>query len=298
MVEKNAFERIKSVIDFIEDNLYENLSLEDIAEHSGLSKFHLHKIFKYFTGEKLMDYVRLRKLSNSTNELILSDLKIIDIANEYNFGYEQSYIRAFKKTFNISPNRYRKEQPLLEIKEKANLDYITPVGENGVIFKPKIIYKPEFYTVGVRHILHKEQNIPFDIANEAARDFFIRSNEIPHKKNKDIFMALMRPHPENQNHEIYIPCSEVRFVDEIPEGMRSYTIPLNRYASFKHISLHHPANITNELQVIYDYIFDNWLADAPFEQEDNYLIERIDLSVAHRNYGEYELLLPIKDKTQ
>lgn len=298
MIENNVYEKIKNVIDFIEENIYENLNLEAVADYSGLSKYHLHKIFKYFTGEKLMDYVRLRKLSNSTNELMLSDLKIIDIANEYNFDYEQSYIRAFKKAFCISPNRYRKEKPSIEIKEKVNLDYVIPVGENSIILKPRIIHKPEFNVIGIPSIIHKSKNSDIAFTNMLGRAFLKRIDEIQHKKNKDIFMALIKPHPEMEDYEIYIPCSEVRYVENIPSEMKCYTLPTNRYASIKHIFIQPPTNITEELETMNDYLFNNWFMDSQYSQIDEYVIEKADISAVHPNYGEYELLIPIKDRDQ
>ena len=80
-----------------------------------------------------MHYVRSRKLTSSLEELKNSDLSVIDIAMEYKFEYEQSYIRSFKKQFRVSPGIFRKEKPTLEIKHKLNLAYITLTGEQGML---------------------------------------------------------------------------------------------------------------------------------------------------------------------
>ncbi|MBP2630601.1 MAG: transcriptional regulator with only domain, AraC family, partial [Firmicutes bacterium] len=85
-------ETIAICLRYIEENLYKKFSLDDIAMHCGMSKYHLHRMFKSLTGESLMEYVQSRKLSSSISELKDTSRRIIDIAMDYGFDYEQSYI--------------------------------------------------------------------------------------------------------------------------------------------------------------------------------------------------------------
>ena len=81
-------EIVAACVNYIEDNIYMKITLDDIAGQAGISKYHLHRMFKSLTGESLMDYVHSRKLSASINELIHTNMRIIDIALEYGFDYE------------------------------------------------------------------------------------------------------------------------------------------------------------------------------------------------------------------
>ena len=135
-------EIVAACVNYIEDNIYTKITLDDIAGQAGISKYHLHRMFKSLTGESLMDYVHSRKLSASINELIHTNMRIIDIALEYGFDYEQSYIRAFRKKFGHTPLKVRVENLSFIITEKLNVHDILSVN-NSIIYKPFFVYKPK-----------------------------------------------------------------------------------------------------------------------------------------------------------
>lgn len=118
---KDLKETIIETVAYIEDNLYNKISLADISLHTGISKYYLHRIFKSLTGESIMEYVQGRKLTSSLNELINTTMRIIDIALEYGFDYEQSYIRAFKKCFGHTPLKIRSDKISLSLILKEKL---------------------------------------------------------------------------------------------------------------------------------------------------------------------------------
>ena len=92
-------ETIATCINFVENNLNNTISLDDISTQTGVSKYYLHRMFKSLTGESIIDYFQSRKLTESIKELVNTNKRIIDIAMDYGFDYEQSYIRAFRKRF-------------------------------------------------------------------------------------------------------------------------------------------------------------------------------------------------------
>lgn len=89
-------DRLKNIVDYIEMHIKDDISLEDMSKTAALSKYHLDRVFKLLTDKSLIDYVRSRKLSSSVELLLNSDLSVLDIALEYNFHHEQSYIRSFR----------------------------------------------------------------------------------------------------------------------------------------------------------------------------------------------------------
>jgi AraC family transcriptional regulator len=101
------FDRIQNSIEFIENNLDKDFSLEDVAKASGFSISHLHKIFFAATGFSIRRYIRNRRLSNAAKQLLKTDRKIIDIAVDSGFNSHEVFTRAFIQLYGISPNNYR-----------------------------------------------------------------------------------------------------------------------------------------------------------------------------------------------
>lgn len=112
---EETLDHFKEVLNYIDENLKGTLTLDDLASYSNMSKYHFSRIFKELTNYSPIEYIRRRKLCESLNHLLNTDYKIIDIALEYGFQYEQSYIRSFISLFNISPDKYRKERPTLKM---------------------------------------------------------------------------------------------------------------------------------------------------------------------------------------
>lgn len=100
---------ITDIICWIEDNLEKNLSLESVSQKSGYSKWHLQRMFKEQTNLTLASYIRARRLSCAAIELRLQRTPLLDIALKYRFDSQQTFSRAFKKLFNITPYDYRRK---------------------------------------------------------------------------------------------------------------------------------------------------------------------------------------------
>lgn len=100
-------ETIKKVVDYIEENLNDELNLDKIAEKAGYSKFHLHRIFSKIVGETIHKYIQKRRLTEAARKLVYTDESIIDIALIYGYESQQAFTLAFKKMYKSSPQMYR-----------------------------------------------------------------------------------------------------------------------------------------------------------------------------------------------
>ena len=118
---------LEGVIDYIEENITEDIGLKDIAAYAGYSPFYFSRSFVKTVGLPVSEYIRIRKLQHSVLDL-LDGMKIIDIAIKYSFDSHEGYTRSFKGLFGSSPNivkRNMKEYFLPEVSKnlcKRNLN--------------------------------------------------------------------------------------------------------------------------------------------------------------------------------
>ncbi|BBV02330.1 helix-turn-helix domain-containing protein [Providencia rettgeri] len=104
---KNRQMLVHAIIEYIEKNLHEKLTIHVISQYSGYTKWYLQKLFSFETKIPLASYIRKRKLSNAALELKITNNRIIDIALKYGFESQQSFSRTFKENFRLSPFQYR-----------------------------------------------------------------------------------------------------------------------------------------------------------------------------------------------
>lgn len=291
-------QQMKRIIDYIEDNIKERLTLEDLAGCVNLSKYHLHRIFKAVTGKPLMDYVRNRKLTCSLYELINTDLKVIDIASEYNFGYEQSYIRSFRNAFRTSPSRYRQQRKTVEITDKLDLNLLKPIDTNGFIVAPAFLLKPGFILAGNRHYIIHEENRQHHVVTRLANEFFhTHRGKIRHKASPNIYYGYAQYSEDMTHGNYYTTAVEVSSLEDLPPEMTGHVIPEHKYAVFKYIGMHHSSHTTIAcLSGIYDYIFNDWLPHCDYTIAAPFHLERIDVDISEEDYCEVELYIPVRSK--
>lgn len=110
---------IQQSIAFIETNLHEELSLESMAAFARFSKYHYHRIFQQEVGVTVSEYIRFRRIADSSNMLLYTDEKIIDIAIYYRFESQESFTRSFKKYYQLPPGQYRKIMGKLTMQREA-----------------------------------------------------------------------------------------------------------------------------------------------------------------------------------
>lgn len=98
---------IQKALTYIEENLYNDLTLEKIYEEVGLSEFHFQRVFKKQLNMGIYKYIQKRRISNASLLLLNSDIRIIDIAIISGFSSQEAFSRVFKEYYNLPPRQYR-----------------------------------------------------------------------------------------------------------------------------------------------------------------------------------------------
>ena len=107
---REYLKRINSVLDFIENNLDADLSLEYLSRKAHYSSYHFHRVFLTVVNERLNEFINRKRLERIASILLVepnSTLK--DLAYKYGFNSDNSFSRAFKKYYGISPTKFKSE---------------------------------------------------------------------------------------------------------------------------------------------------------------------------------------------
>lgn len=288
----NLKDKIAGCLQYIEDHLYDKISLDDIAGYCGISKFHLHRMFKALSGDPLMEYIQFRKLSASLSEVTGTNRRIIDIAMDYGFDYEQSYIRAFRKKFGVTPLKVRQEPVSLVIQEKLNIDDILSV-HNSMVYKPSFMFKEPFYLVGTKHkIMSKSGD---RIANWYGREFFYQQRQtITNPVDADIYYGYTDW--SNAGYIYYMPSLKVEDLSHIPEGMYGIQVPSHKYVIFRFVGFFRPDDINGrQIGRLLVHMYSKWIFKSGYRFADTFRFEYINNNLCKDNYCEMDIYQPITE---
>lgn len=288
---------IAKSLNYVEDHLKDKISLEEIARNVGVSKYHLHRLFKSLTGETIINYATCRKLASSVNELLKTDLRVIDIAHEYGFEYEQSYIRAFQKEFRSTPLKIRNSGQSVPLKEPLNLNEILSV-EDAIIYRPFFVIKPAFKLAGIRHEIPLGSD--YQIPNRVGREFFYQHKpRIKNIVNPDVYFGYVNwGREQSSGYTIYVPSVQVKDKRDIPEEMTVISIPTHKYVVFRFVGFFHADQVNvRHFAHLLEYMYTKWITKAGYEIADSFHLEYIDSRLAKDDYCELDLYQPIKSVT-
>lgn len=269
---------LKKVIDYIENNLEGNISIEDISREVGISPFYLQRSFQIVTGYSIGEYIRKRKLYLAAIDLKNSDSKIIDIAYKYGYETPESFTKAFTRFHNTTPSKVKDGEsfnPFYKIMIKINI-----VQEEEMNFK----VTPMFPIKLIGFV--KEFN--FENSYEEIPKFW---DEICEKHCKRIYAG--EDPQTKEEHAIVDNCiGEFAFCfdgdktnksfyymvagrytgGEVPEGMKLVELEKGDWAVF---DCYGPNPKT--LQEVNSQIFNDWIPNnKEYEIRENYNIEWYD----------------------
>ena len=98
---------IRSLTDWIEQNLDKALSIDEVAAKAGYSKWHLQRMFRAVTKQTLGEYIRERRLTLAAEALRKTQRPVFDIAMQYGYDSQQTFSRVFRRQFDQTPTAYR-----------------------------------------------------------------------------------------------------------------------------------------------------------------------------------------------
>ena len=100
-------EVITASMTYINNHYKQDLSLEDVAEFAGFSRYYFSRSFKKQTGYSFKDYLCEKRLQVATDLLIRTDKSMKDVAAESGFGSVATFNRVFREKKGCTPTQFR-----------------------------------------------------------------------------------------------------------------------------------------------------------------------------------------------
>ncbi|MFJ7727734.1 AraC family transcriptional regulator [Neobacillus sp. NPDC097160] len=288
---------IQRTLDYIEENLQEQMTLEGLAEIASFSPFHYHRIFQAMVGESVMEYVRKRRLTYAAEHLFYTDEKVITIAIDAGFQYQESFNRAFKKFYGVSPKQYRNAKRIAgPLRGKACLNTKRLTGENEM--EPKLITKPAFHIIGYELKTKNEdgQN------NKDIPEFWQQYMQnklgckIPNPINQNMELGICTDFQPETGEFVYVIGMEVNKGTQAPEGMVYRSFPELEYAVFT-TPKSNEESFTSSIQSTWNYIFTDWFPQSGYEHYGSVEFELYDERCYSLDHKEMDIYIPVKKQT-
>lgn len=99
---------VEKIVDYIEQHLTEDLTLDNIAKKLNYSKFYIARTFAECTGSTIYKYIQGRRLTIAAQSLVETKKPIVEIAYEAHYNSQQAFTLAFSQIYLCTPQKYRK----------------------------------------------------------------------------------------------------------------------------------------------------------------------------------------------
>lgn len=106
------YRALRRITEYINENFCENISLDTIAQTTGLSRYYVSHLFKELMNTTFVNYVNELRLTRAAMLLTTTDTPIIEIAGMSGFNNISNFNRAFKMYYDTTPSKYRKTERL------------------------------------------------------------------------------------------------------------------------------------------------------------------------------------------
>lgn len=246
---------IQSAIDFIEDNLFEDIVPATVAARIGFSEYHFHRIFHGMLNESVAAYIRKRRIFETAKLLRTTDKSIYALASLARFESYEAFGRAFKKIYRTTPSEFRrlKRQGWDFQKARATKRMLQHL-QTGMTLNPRFEVREAEHVVGLAGSYADDRPHEIELL---WRSLIKRTQEIAHLKPGLALGVYLADHPNivrgpNDTY-VYLAGLPVFQIETMPKGMISCTIPKGQYAVFTH---------SGSMETVMDsinYIWGTWI---------------------------------------
>ncbi len=216
-------EGIGEAINYIEENITEEISIDYIAKKAFMSPFYFQKGFGMLCGFTIGEYIRQRRLTLAGSELVSTNEKVIDIALKYGYDSPDSFTKAFIRFHGVTPTAVRKDGAMIKSFAPLKIKFSL---EGGYIMDYKIVEKDSFTIMGASKVFK------YDNANAKVPQFWTEHYETGNGDFVCGMYGVSIDESMGSDEFEYLIADNYNPSIEIPNGFITKIIPKHTWAVF------------------------------------------------------------------
>ncbi|WP_326027194.1 AraC family transcriptional regulator [Staphylococcus pseudoxylosus] len=255
--------QLNQSIDYIDNNLTNELNLSDIANYIGMPEQHYRNLFIFLSEMSLSEYIKKRKLYFANKDL-LNKYSVTTVATKYGYSID-GFTRAFKAWSGYLPSQVYEHQILISF---PKLSFSINI-KGGINMKTRIVEQPEFNIVGV------QKRVPMQF--EGVNDEIVALAKSITNSQKEEMHQLQNIEPKEIVNVSY--DADESFTKEqgelthmigvlTTESNPSEQLEILNFKASKWVVFENEGEYPNVLQDTYAKIYSEWLPNSEYELSD------------------------------
>ncbi|HKQ12332.1 MAG TPA: AraC family transcriptional regulator [Steroidobacteraceae bacterium] len=267
---------------YVENNFAGELTLDQIAEVAGVSRYHVSRAFGEAIGRPITRYVRGRRLTEAAKALASGASDILTVALESGYGSHEAFTRAFREQFGQTPESVRAQRHL------DNLELVEAVSMNYSVLKD--LAEPRFETRKAFLVAGLSARYDYETCGGGIpaqwQRFAPHLGNVPGQVGSDAYGVRYNSDDSGLD---YLCGVEVGEFASLPPELSRVRVPANRYAVFTH------RGHISAIRSTWATVWNKWLPQSGHQLADAPDFERYDARFdARSGNGEVEIWVPLK----
>lgn len=216
----NGIRKIEDVIDYIEENILNDINCDQLAAKMNLSVYEFRRIFAFIVGCPISEYIRRRRLSLAACEILKAEnLDMRAISEKYGYSTQSAFIKAFGEQHGVPPTAYLKGKTDINLFTRPRFE-MSVFGRESIPFD--IIKSEAFYISGFSGV----SVITDTCCCENVWSAFYEKKTDERLDSEQIYVAY-------KNKGSNVLCNIGQRSDKELEGFDNMLISRTKYACFK-----------------------------------------------------------------
>ena len=239
---------------FIENNFAGELTLDQIAEVAGVSRYHVSRAFGEALGRPITRYVRGRRLTEAAKALVAGATDILTVALESGYGSHEAFTRAFREQFGQTPESVRAQRHLdnLELVEAHTMNMAMNHSVLKDLAEPRFETRKAFLVAGLS-ARYDYETCGGGIPAQWQR-FAPYMGNVPGQIGGNAYGVRYNSDDSGLD---YLCGVEVSEFSKLPPELSRVRVSANRYAVFTH------RGHISAIRSTWATIWNTWLANSP-----------------------------------